>query len=274
MSISEERVDCVTVATHNLMRGIFLDDLAHYYRMLSETRGLDILCLQENIREGRGIPSVTIAQMLGPHFEIVSSGSSDCAILFDRRRLRYHGSFAVALPVLKRFSFFERFWSTEAHPFPHATLVAAFTRPDSEPFTVVNLHLDAQGNTPHRRSQAEALARVLQQKKLEDRLILCGDTNARAHPRRRQLGDLGRTLSPFADFGVAGGGMEPTHFLGRMREPRASHRLFRLMGKLGYDRVFPQRLDILLANMPIIRERKMSVPFSDHDLLWATVDVA
>ena len=135
--------------------------------------------------------------------------------------------------------------------------------------TVVNLHLDAAGNTGHRRAQVDSVAACLAERQLSDAFVVCGDTNAFTWRRWRHAQVLGEVLESLSVLCGAVLPSGPTHHFGRQREPLWTHRLATALGTLGVD--WPLQYDIVCTNLPAVAHGVVSTPESDHDLVWASL---
>lgn len=272
-----EPVCPITVATHNIMNGNKLEQLLPQYPEIRNAVGLDILCVQENTARGELDAASRIAEVLGPAYAtLFAEQRPELAFVFDADAVNPLGSVAIRLPMLSGFSFLERLGSQEKEkrPVQRYAVAVAFEGRGAEPFTVVNLHLDAQGDTAHRKAQVETIAGALETLALGERLVVCGDTNALYLKGGQQLSILHHILEPLNRFHLRTPGTAPTHFLSRMDEPTLMHQtLMRLARFLPLDKVFPMKLDIVSSNMPIVRHGQVVTPASNHDLVWSRVDL-
>jgi endonuclease/exonuclease/phosphatase family metal-dependent hydrolase len=262
----------LVVATHNLMNGLFLPAYFGYYRELMRSMGLDVLCVQESKHTLEGFGAARIARALGSEFTHKGDHSEyGVSIIYNRDKLRCTDLVLFPLPNPPRMSWLERRYIGDGRGEQMFALLAAFAPVRGDPFAVVNFHLDTVGGTPHRQNQVRAISEMLWSRGLARRVIACGDTNAFAFPRSKQLAALGQVLAPLHELGARDPGTRATHYFARQNEPKPAHRLCVLLGKLGID--VPGRYDVVCTNLPILRHGHRHTPESDHDLVWAQVAV-
>lgn len=258
------------VGTHNLMQGLRLRRLLRHYRVLRDTVGLDVLCVQENRCALRGGHGFEIARALGSRYvHLADPNDPDVGIIYNRERFRCRENLVFPLPRVPRLNWLERRFSG---PFPrdHHAQVAVLEDEAGEAFTVANFHLSTAGGTQHRRSQVRLLVKQIRAYGVPERAIACGDTNAFHWRHRAQPATLRAVLAPLETIGVrALADGPPTHYFSRQHEPRLTHRLAVALGKLGID--LPQRYDVICSNLPIERGGHAPTPESDHDLVWAAL---
>jgi hypothetical protein len=99
--------------------------------------------------------------------------------------------------------------------------------------------------------------------------VACGDSNAFAW--RRQPEALQRLLAPLAALGATDPGIRPTHYFARQNEGKFIHGTGVLLGKLGLD--IPLRYDVVCTNLTVTDRGQVVTPDSDHDLLWARIEL-
>lgn len=259
----------IVVATHNLMHGRRLDALVAQYGELRDSEGLDLLCLQEDRYIDGGPdarPSIRIAQALGDSYHVVrDEGCPGLAVVADARTLSTVRCGIIPLPRLASLSWFERRYIVGGKAKQKHALWAELSARGGPSFTAVSFHLDTAGGHHQRAAQVAALAGALAERRLERRLVGCGDTNAFSWRRdRRALDDL---LSPFGAFGATDPETRPTHHFARQNEPMIPHRIGVALGKLGLD--IPLRYDVVCTNLPVEARGHVVTPGSDHDLVWA-----
>ncbi len=262
--------DALVVGTHNLMHGLRLRRLIRHYQHLRDAVGLDVLCLQENRCALRGGHGDAVARALGPRYvHLADPQNPDVGIVYDRERFRCREHTVFALPRLSRHSWFERRYS-DPRPRDRHAQVAVLETPDGGAHTIANFHLSTAGGNGHRYEQMRALAEGIVRRGVAERTVACGDTNAFHWRRRAQPAILDALLSPLAAIGVrAVGDTGPTHHFARQNEPRLTHQLAVMLGKLGLD--LPLRYDVVCTNLPVARGGQARTPDSDHDLVWAAL---
>jgi endonuclease/exonuclease/phosphatase family metal-dependent hydrolase len=136
-------------------------------------------------------------------------------------------------------------------------------------FAAACFHLDTAGGNRHRATQVDAIATTLSERNLHHEFVACGDTNAFAW--RRQPAVLSRLLAPLAALGATDPDSRPTHFFARQNEPKLPHKIGVLLGKLGID--LPRRYDVVCTNLPVTERGQVVTPDSDHDLVWARIEL-
>jgi endonuclease/exonuclease/phosphatase family metal-dependent hydrolase len=269
----------VLVATHNLMHGVRLPRLIERYLALQRDVGLDILCVQENTRTGGRTHSARIAAALGPRFaQVAEPDRTDTGILYDNECFRLVDAQRIALPRLTELNWLERRYIASGRPEQKYAQLAVLEPTNAAPFVVVSFHLETAGTNQHRRAQIGAIAAALTDRGATERAVICGDTNAFVLRARQQPAAMRALLAPlwsrgFGDL-AAGADLEDraTHFFARQHEPRLTHRLTVLLGKLGLD--LPLRYDVICSDLPARGCGVASAPESDHDIVWAALSVA
>ena len=262
----------IVVATHNVMHGRRIDELAAHHVELRDRRGLDLLALQEDrYLEGQAEdrPSTRVAAALGgPHHVLRDDGCPGLAFVVDARVLSCRATGIIPLPRLASLSWFERRYIVGGKTKQKYALWAELQADGGPPFTAVGFHLDTAGGHRQRAAQVAALTAALVERGLARRLVACGDTNAFAWRRgRRRLDAL---LAPFEALGATDPETTPTHHFARQREPPLPHRIGVALGRLGID--IPLRYDVICTNLPVAARGQVSTDGSDHDLVWAAVD--
>jgi hypothetical protein len=263
----------IVIGTHNLMHGLRLGSLIPHYLALRDQQGLDLLCLQENrfLTEADDLPGARIAAALGGDYRVVAD--DDCpglGFIHDTRTLICDAHTVVPLPLLPALNAFERLYIVGGKTKQkHALLARMRTRDGGAQFAAACFHLDTAGGNAHRTKQVEAIAAALHDRGLHRGFVACGDTNAFAW--RRQPEVLRRLLAPLAALGAVDPDPRPTHHFARQNEPKLPHRIGVLLGKLGID--VPRRYDVVCTNLPVGERGHVVTPDSDHDLVWARVDL-
>lgn len=256
------------VASHNLMHGTRLDTLLPQYAELRRREGLDVLCVQEDVESSHGRLSERIASCLGPRYTVVRDERPGLALVFDDERVTCTRASMVELPALPSLKWFEKLYIAGGKARPKYALFAELRpRSGAASFGVVSFHLDTAGCNLHRRRQVETIAHALCERGWQHRFVACGDTNA--FSVRSQLATLRRVLSPLSAYGAEDPGVHPTHWFGRQREPKMTHRACVALGRLGLD--LPRRYDVVCTNLSALARGQLKTPGSDHDLLWARV---
>lgn len=258
--------DPTLVASHNLMHGVQLNALLPHYVELRNRRGLDVLCVQEDLPTDRGRLSERIAEALGPSYAVARDDHPGLALVYDSEKVSCTAHSLVPLPRLQSLSWFERMYIAGGKTRPKFALLAEL-KPKSTgaSFGVVSFHLDTAGCNGHRLRQVETIARALCERGWQRRFVACGDTNA--FSVRRQIATLRRVLSPFSAYGAEDPEVVPTHWFGRQHEPKLTHRACVALGRLGLD--LPRRYDVVCTNLRALARGQLETPGSDHDLLWA-----
>lgn len=255
----------IVIASHNLMHGTRVRALHDHYTTFVARTGLQVFCLQENQgRDGQQFAH-DIAARLGDRFFVCCDDSApELAILYDRTHLDLVEGLLVPLPRLDGLTPFERLYVAGGRTHQKYAQVVRL-RHDQRGLTLVNLHLDAAGNTQHRRAQVECVAAGLAERQLCDAFVVCGDTNAFTWRRRRPVLDevLG-SLRALRGVVLPSG---PTHYFGRQREPLWTHRIAVALGRIGLD--WPLQYDVVCTNLPALAHGVVRTPESDHDLVWA-----
>ena len=276
------------VATHNIMDGLFLNDLLKYYKGLScraENASL-VLCVQENISWGENLrddAAGRIADVLqqasadSSSYEIVRSSTAPrFATIFDSNRLKLLESATVELPVLSKLPFWNKLVGLSLEQ-KHA-LSCSFQDAEDEKggvYRVHNFHLDAAGNNAHRLRQFGYLVSHINAGKVfagsngegDDQDIFCGDSNLFSFLKSTQIANLKKLAELMGAGGaLVGDPMIPTHFFSRANEPKFGHQVVYNVGKLGVD--FPRCYDVLLTSMDVNDWGVLDTKESDHNLVF------
>jgi len=261
------------------MHGHRLPRLIERYAALLKSLGLDILCVQENAATKRGPHSAQIAAALGPGYgELSQPDRTGVGIVYDREQLELLDAALVPLPRLDALTWLERRYIVGGRPKQKYAQLAVLGPRAGAPIAVVSFHLETAGTNQHRRAQVGAIADALAARGHASRAVVCGDTNAFAWSKRQQPDALRELLRPLAATGLvdvaaeAGADQCPTHFFARQREPKLSHRLTVMLGKLGLD--LPLRYDVICTDLPIADRGVTPAPESDHDIVWAAFNAS
>eukprot|EP00965_Chrysotila_dentata_P238564 6202590-Pleurochrysis_carterae.AAC.4 len=247
------------------MNGIGLRTLLPKYVQLHRERRLAAVCVQEHIPHAGS----KIASALGPSFAVAMHDSAPrLAIVYDRSRLSLRRLTAILLPRIEKVPFWQRLYTAGTPEKKHA-LVANF----SPPLTVVNFHLDTAGDNEHRTAQIRAFSSALPLARTP--LVVCGDTNAFTIQQSKAdeaLRSLLRPLNMRHNLRDARSAENtPTHFFARANEPMIGQRIAVAFGLLGID--FPRRYDVVCSNVPVLESGQVETPESDHDLVWASLQM-
>jgi len=256
------------------MHALGLPALIPHYLQLRDARGLDLLCLQENrfLTEENDLPSDRIAAALGPDYRVVrDDGCPGLAFVHDSRTLACAPPAIVPLPLLARLTAFERLYIRGGKTKRKYALLAELRpRGGHARFAAACFHLDTAGGNAHRATQVEAIAAALQARNLQGAFVACGDSNAFAW--RRQPEALQRLFASLAAFGASDPETRPTHWFARQNEGKFVHQTGVLLGKLGID--IPLRYDVVMTNLAAIERGQVDTPASDHDLVWAALNIS
>lgn len=262
-----------TIASHNIMDGIHLHRMLPTYGELQRAVGFGVLCLQENRDDGVRSHAALVQKELGKRFAFCCRGATaGLAIIYDARHVELVEDFVLPLPVLSKLPPFARFYITDGKPEQKYAQVAMFKPRRGEPFAVMNLHLDAAGDNAHRHNQVRAMVGELERRGLTRRLVACGDTNIFTIRKWRHRQAFEHVLSPLAAHGAVDPETTPTHFFARAREPKWGQRIAVALGRFRLD--LPRRYDVMCTNLPVSARGQVHTPDSDHDLVWARVQVA
>jgi endonuclease/exonuclease/phosphatase family metal-dependent hydrolase len=254
-------------ASHNLMSGLRLAGLIREHLAMRDSRGLDLLCIQENDKIAGGRCAGPIAAALGRRYRVLADPAAPrLAMIYDSQKLRCLDHEVIALPRLARLNRFERLYIAGGRVTTKHAQLAVFARDGGAPLTAVNFHLDTAGGNAHRRDQVAAISAALDRR--GDRAVIaCGDTNAFAW--RRQLAKLAAVLGPLISRGAVDPGRRPTHYFARQGEPKLAHRTAAALGRLGID--IPGRYDVVCTSLETRARGQLVTPDSDHDLVWAQI---
>ena len=268
----------VTVASHNLMHALRLPALIRHHLGLRDEQGLDLLCVQENrfLTEEVDLPSDRIAAALGPDYRVVrDDGCRGLALVHDTRTLTCEAHAIASLPLLAKLTPFERLYIRGGKTKQKYALLAEMSARggaggQAARFGVACFHLDTAGGNGHRAAQVEAIAAALRARGLHRGFVACGDSNAFAW--RRQPEALQRLLAPLAALGATDPETRPTHYFARQNEGKFIHGTGVLLGRLGLD--IPLRYDVVCSNLKVTDRGQVVTPDSDHDLVWARIEIA
>lgn len=253
------------IASHNLMHARHLDELLALYARLQAERPVSVLCLQENHSD----VAETVAGSLGPSYAAVAEpDATGVALVYDRDQLSCSDHELVPLPRLERLSWLERRYIAGGKTKQKYALCARLEHADGSSLVCTSFHLDTAGGNAHRKRQMRAIADSVRDCQ---RLVVCGDTNAFAWPRRRQRRELREMLAPLEALGASDPESQPTHYFARQREPLLTHRIVTALGRVGLD--IPLRYDVVCTNVAVRRRGQEHAEGSDHDLVWAELDL-
>lgn len=261
----------LTIATHNILDGLRLSSLLDVYNNLRTRDGLHALCVQEAVPHA----ATRIARALGPRFAVGEhAGAPRLSIVYDRSVLTLRRLHVLSLQRLDHVPLLQRLY-TSCTPETKQALIARFTlRGHGRALTVANFHLDTAGYNAHRKAQVRSLSNALSTR-LNRPLIACGDTNAFVWYRSEAEPALRKVLAPLlhrhSAVDVHAHKPVDTHFFARANEPKLGQQLAVAFGKLGVD--FPRRYDVIAASSPCFRAGVVDTTDSDHNLVYATLDV-
>lgn len=258
------------IASHNIMHGRFVPALTRYHSALRDDIGLDLLCVQENMRTERGYDAHVIAAALGEGYRVVCDPEyCRLAAVYDGTKLTLLEERLVPLPHLLSLNWLERRYIIGGKTKQKYAQHLVFQAEGHAPFTVVNLHLDAAGGNAHRRAQVAHVAQTLEGAGEAERSVVCGDTNAFSW--RSRTDELRNVMRPLADLGLSDEGAAPTHYFARQREPSFAARMCVMLGRFGLD--LPGRYDVLYTSLPVSGHGQTTTVESDHDLVWVRVEI-
>lgn len=284
----------ILIASHNIGRGEAIPQLHHVgkvYLQIREAlpRSIDVLCLQEQQRSNWHNIADDIATFLAPNkrykafFDrgvdthknnIVLSLPPvfpDPAIIYDSDRLYASSWMFTDIPKLDRYDLPGRIFSTDK---PRQRTVASmeFRLKGGDPFSITSFHLDAWGGNAHKQSQLVAASDAVSHRFNEERRIMCGDTNIYAPlwipSQKLQRREFNRILK---SAGVEDPSKDQTHHYSRLPGDDAFVRIIRTANKLRL--LARARFDTVAGNMPVVDYGTIDTPWSDHDLVWAIIDV-
>ena len=264
------------------MHGRFFDELRERYRRLVSEHAIDVLCLQENEphlggpitveANKRGTQAEAMCHALGG-FQCVCNKEYPALATLVGSELSVQESFLIRLPRLPRLTWFERLYirgGKANQKFAQATRV----QKSGISFTIVNFHLDTAGDNTHRRSQIQAIADELLSRKLVRSISACGDTNAFTWSRAAGMLVVSDVMAPLrqAVGATIKSSNQATHYFARQREDLLTHRFLTLVGKLGLDHPLPY--DVICSDWAVLRQGKVMIQESDHDLVFAELSVS
>jgi hypothetical protein len=265
----------VIVASHNVMFGLRLERLLDHYRDLRDSEGLALLCVQENEPTSSGCPADRIAAALGPTYRSLwDRERPGVGLIFDHTELELIDSELLPLPGSGSVSWIHRTYLRGGIVSPRFAQLAAFRSRAGAAITAVNFHLQTagagRGGTEMRRQQIATIVDALIRRERARRIVACGDTNAFWWDPRQQLAMLSYILEPLAALGARDPERRPTHHFSRLNEPKLTHQIAVLLGRIGLD--LPMRYDVVCTDLPVFRRGHERTPDSDHDLVWAAVE--
>ena len=299
------RCSLLRVASHNIMDGIHMKELAAQYARM----GIDLLCMQEAVPGAAEAAAEALGGGGGQggrrrNFAVAASDREPrMAILYDRTKLRLCELDALTLPALEQLPLWQRAYTKLERK---RALVGRFQlwptnpkrcRRDVDELFVANFHLDAGGDNAHRTAQLEAVASALAERTLASSsssssassplpswlslrrrrraVVACGDTNAFDFDPAVAERDLDEMLAPLrwrvGASDVHAAAPEPTHYFARADEPKIGQRIAVALGRLGVD--FPRRYDVIAASSRAVAAGCIETPKSDHDLVWADLSM-
>ena len=265
----------IVVATHNLMHAMRLPALIRHYLALRDRRGLDLLCLQENrfLTEETDLPSDRIAAALGPDYRVVrDDGCPGLAFVHDSRTLACEPPAIVPLPRLAGLTPFERLYIRGGKTKQKYVLLAEL-RPRGGRARVRGGLLPPRHRgrqQPTARTQVEAIAAALRARDLQGAFVACGDSNAFAW--RRQPEALQRLFAPLAAFGAVRSRNRGRR-TGSPARTRASCFTRRACCWASSGSTSRSATTWSAPTSPVAERGQVDTPDSDHDLVWARVDL-
>ncbi len=260
------------VASHNIMHGIQRSALVRHYAELDEHCGLDVLCLQENGTRDGVTHAEHFSAGLGGRLTVLSDDRCPSLAILLREGMRLVDQFVIDLPRLGKLRTVERLFIAAGQVEQKYAFGAVIESPGHEPIAVVSFHLDTAGANEHRCKQVTALAHVLLDLGFGQRFVVCGDTNAFTFWTHRNRAIMTQVMAPIEALGAPLHEQKaPTHFFARQQEKLLPHRTCAFVGKLGLDH--PLRYDVVLSCMPVTERGQVTTPESDHDLVWARVEL-
>jgi endonuclease/exonuclease/phosphatase (EEP) superfamily protein YafD len=250
------------------MHGVFLDALSEHYRVLRHRVGLDALLIQENeVHDSGHCHATALCRNLGG-FTCIRVHEFPRLALLLREEHEVVERYLVPLPRLAKLSWFERTYIRGGKTRQKYALVVRVSRP-GHTLTLVNFHLDTAGDNQHRGAQVRAIAAALAERGVTSNVVAGGDANAFTWSRSAGLAPLREMMQPLTaslDARLLVDGT-PTHYFARQREGLWTHRALVCLGRLGLDHPLPY--DVLCSDLPARQTGLLSIPESDHDLVYA-----
>jgi len=281
----------ILVVSHNIARGgtgsaktLF----ARYARLERKLRRpIDVLCLQEQQTfDGKNLADEICRMLNGDyavHVDSVPRTSSlppfpDPAVIWNTRTLRRIATLLKPIPRLECYSRRAQMFATDE---AQQRLVAGvrFRDASGSLLDVWSVHLDAWGGNAHKAQQLLSVVTPPESQygippaPLPERKIICGDTNiyAPCHLPSRRL--QRRALRQILDrAGIQDPGSQPTFFYQRLLGSDMQTRLLRMLGRMRM--LVPSKFDVVATSMPVTAYGVAKASESDHNLVWAVIDVS
>ncbi|MDX1535616.1 MAG: hypothetical protein R3346_02555 [Candidatus Spechtbacterales bacterium] len=261
----------VVVASHNTMFMSNRDILLRYYGEIQQEHGLDILCLQESVLQKED-PKHTefVAEFLGPGYRFYYRNAFlSPAIIYDSHKFQPIQSFSIPIgkPDMRDVPIVLRWLAVSDPPIERFTTCVMLEDASGRIFTVVNFHLSPLGSNLFCFKQLRRIKSFLAAYGIRSNIVFAGDTNIfHLRPRTQRM----RLAQALMYLGVRDPDFyRPTHFFSRFS---ASDRwYYKIPRILGLD--LAQRLDVIASDMPFSEFGAISIPESDHDLVWGKLKV-
>lgn len=293
----------ILVASHNIERGDGAKTLhqlsGKYDRILAQLpRPIDVLCLQEQQRHsGENLAPLLrwkLGNNTGVHFDnrrrremkrhaadyTVPYVFPDPAILWNADRLRAGRRTLHPILRIAEYDIMGKIFAID-DPQQRFSAGVRLQLNESKPFDVVSFHLDAWGGNGFKEQQLQSVVTALDANighdrdgnPVTNRAIFGGDTNIytpfwipSARLQRREFHRILRSA------GLYDSGSEITHHYNRTRGNTAPARIIRTAKRVGLLK--DSRFDtVAVRNLPILHQGAIETPWSDHDFVWAIVDV-
>ena len=285
----------------------FMDRLEEVRRIAG--RSWDFILLQEGVDaddESRSLAEDAVGalndrakefgrreELYAAHWDKLTTSNPDAfqdpVVIYNAARLHLHDAdrdaYVIPIAQPKRYTLLGRIFAIELSHLPLWKRLMTKERPKKrtvcgvsltlgagKPFDVMSMHLEAFGGNPFRRRQFLGALNGRAARGGSARRIVCGDLNVSAPwylpSARSQRKELALFLT---EVDLKDPGREQTHYYTRM-----SNGFIRLLGRL---RILPSsKFDVIAASMPILQHGTVEAVvdgehISDHDVLWAVVDV-
>ena len=293
----------ILVASHNIMRGDGAPTLhqlsGKYDRIIASLpRPIDVLCLQEQRRHDRTNLAPLLRWKLGKttgvHFDnrmrrevkrhvadfTTPHVFPDSAVLWNGDRLSWIRKTINPMLRISRYDIMGRIFAVD-EPMQRFSVGVRLRLGGGKLFDVTSFHLDSWGGNGFKQEQLQSVIDGLDAhigwdrdgNPVTNRGIFCGDTNIYTPfwipSKRLQLGAFHRILG---EVGLTDPANTPTHDHLRTPKNSLSDRIIhaaaraKLLARCRFDTV-------AVRDLPILYHGVVETPWSDHDFVWAIIDV-